>query len=188
MNITAHDHRFPALETERLLLRRLTSDDADFIFQHFSDPQVTQYLLDEPPLTDYEQALEIIEFYAQPAGKSYNRWGIVRRADDQLIGSCGYHKWERRCFRAELGYDLSPAYWGQGYMAEALTAVISHGFTGMALNRIDALVYPDNIRSVRLLQKLGFQIEGTLRDYFYLAGQFYDHHLLALLRRDWREQ
>lgn len=180
---TAND--FPALQTERLLLRHLVMEDVHFVFEHFRDPLVTQYLMDEPPLTEFAQAQAIIESYLEPEGKSYNRWAIVRKADHQVIGTCGYHKWAKTSFRAEIGYDLSPACWGQGYMSEALRAVIHHGFERMNLNRIDALVYVNNDKSLHLLQKLGFKQEGLLRDYFCLDGSFYDHHLLALLRREW---
>ena len=186
MNTTGSHTDFPPLETDRLILRPLTLKDTDFVFQHFSDPAVTRYLLDEPPLTERAQAQALIQFYLEPRGKTYNRWGIVRKADDRLIGTCGTHKWDRRHFRAEIGYDLSPNWWGQGYMAEALRAVIQNGFGRMGLNRIDALVYTENGRSIRLLQRLGFQEEGILRDYFCLNGRFYDHCLLSLLQREWR--
>jgi len=176
---------FPNLESKRLYLRQLTSSDADFVFQHFSNPSVTEYLMDEPPLTEPPQAQEIIEFYKDPELKSHNRWGIVLKSDNQIIGTCGYHKWAKRYFRAEIGCDLSPNFWGQGIMAEALRAAIKNGFETMGLNRIDALVYVENVRSVKLLQKLGFQKEGILRDYFYLNGKFYDHHLMALIKKDW---
>lgn len=176
---------FPALQTDRLILRQLTMEDVDFVFQHFHDPQVSQYLMDEPPVADHAQARAIIDFFLEPEDKTHNRWGIVRRADNQLIGTVGYHKWEKAYFRAEIGYDLSPDCWGQGYMTEALRAVIRHGFERLGLNRIDALVYIDNDRSVQLLQRLGFKKEGLLRDYFCLDGIFFDHFLLALLRREW---
>jgi [ribosomal protein S5]-alanine N-acetyltransferase len=186
MNAPSNGIHFPDLETERLFLRRLTSADAEFIYHHFSDPAVTQFLMDEPPLSEPVQAQGIIQFYQDPEGKTHNRWVIVCKQDNQLIGTCGYHKWDQRYFRAEIGYDLSPNSWGQGYMTEVLHAVIQNGFGRMGLNRIDALVYTENVRSMKLLQKLGFQKEGVLRDYFYLDGQFYDHYLLALLRREWK--
>ena len=176
---------FPALQTDRLVLRSLTMEDADFIFHHFRDPSVTQYLMDEPPVADYAEAQAIISFYLEPEGKTQNRWGIVRREDNRLIGTCGYHKWMKANFRAEIGYDLSPDCWGQGYMAEALHAMIRNGFERMELNRVEALVYVGNSRSLQLLRKLGFKQEGLLRDYFCLDGKFYDHYLFALLRREW---
>ncbi len=85
---------FPPLETERLHLRRLTLEDTDFVFRHFSDAAVNQYLMDEPPVTEYAQAEEIIQFYLEPAGKTYNRWVMVRKSDHHPIGTCGYHKWD----------------------------------------------------------------------------------------------
>lgn len=176
---------YPTLETERLLLRQITMDDLEFVFRHFSDPQVTQYLMDEPPVASHDEARAIIEFYLEPERKAHNRWGIVRKEDGQLIGTIGYHKWAKAFFRAEVGYDLSADSWGRGYMSEALAEVIRHGFEGMGLNRIDALVYAGNNASIRLLKRMGFQQEGLLRDYFCLNGVFYDHYLFALLRRDW---
>jgi ribosomal-protein-alanine N-acetyltransferase len=182
----AQCNNFPSLETERLLLRQMTLEDTDFVFRHFSDSTVTQYLMDEPPVTEYAQAQEIIQFYMEPEGKTHNRWGIIRKSGNQLIGTCGYHKWDKRYFRAEIGYDLSPGFWGQGYMTEALRVVISNGFERMRLNRIEALVYIKNDRSIQLLQRLGFKQEGILRDYFYVDGKFYDHYIFALLRREWK--
>jgi len=182
---TTNDNDFPSIETKRLLLRALAPEDIDFVFQHFSNPAVHRYLLDEPPVRDYAQAEEIIQFYATPKEKSYNRWVIVRKSDGEAMGTCGYHRWEKRFFRAEIGYDLSPSFWGQGYMTEALRAVISSGFEQMKLNRIEALVYTENDRSIRLLQNLGFVQEGLLRDYFYLNGEFYAHYVFSFLKREW---
>lgn len=178
-------YNFPPLETERLLLLPLTAEYTDFIFQHFSNAAVSQYLLDESPVTDYAQAEEIVQFYVDATGKPYNRWVMVQKADHQPIGTCGYHKWDKRNVRAEIGYDLNPDFWGQAYMTEALSAVITMGFEQMGLNRIEALVYVENKRSIRLLQRLGFKQEGVLRDYYYADAKFYDHGLFSLIRKDW---
>ena len=186
MTTTANHNNFPSLETERLILRQLKNEDTDFIFRHFSDTLVTQYLMDEPPVTEYEQAREIIQFYSEAAGKTRNRWVMILKSNNQPIGTCGYHKWEKRYFRAEIGYDLAPSFWGKGYMTEVLRVAISNGFERMGLNRIEALVYVGNDRSIRLLQRLGFEQEGMLRDYFCLDGKFHDHYLFALLKREWK--
>ncbi|MBK7201021.1 GNAT family protein [Candidatus Amarolinea dominans] len=180
------DNNFPTLETERLILRQMTLEDTDFVFQHFSDSAVSRYLMDEPPVTEYAQAQEIIQFYLEPEEGTHNRWLMVRKSDHRSIGTCGFHKWDKRYFRAEIGYDLSPSFWGQGYMIEALRAVIASGVEHMRLNRIDALVYIENDRSIQLLRRLGFKQEGVLRDYFCLDGKFYDHYLFALLQREWK--
>ena len=175
---------FPPLDTERLTLRNLTLDDIDFAFRHFGDPDVHRYLLDDDPVTSRDQAEEIVKFYLQPGGKSYNRWAIERKAGGVLMGTCGYHNWNKRDSRAEIGYDLSPEYWGQGYMTEALREVLRHGFEGMGLNRIQAVVHPDNSRSISLFEKFGFGKDGLLRQYHYSTGEHHDHLLYALLRQD----
>jgi len=177
---------FPNLQTNRYILRQLTLEDTDFVFQHFSNPQVTQYLMDEPPVADVEEAQTIIKFFKNPESKTHNRWGIMQKADHRLIGTCGFHKWDKAHLRAEIGYDLAPDCWGQGIMSEVLHTVIDNGFERMKINRIDAFVYIYNPPSIRLLQKLGFKQEGLLRDYFYLNGVFYDHFLFGLLRCDWQ--
>jgi len=176
---------FPALETSRLLLRPLNADDLDFVFQHFSDPVVCRYLLDEEPITTPEQAQAIIDFYLAPGTKPYNRWLIVRKLDQLPIGTCGFHRWQKAHQRAEIGYDLAYSAWKQGIMTEALNTVIQFGFDQMQLNRIEALVYPDNHASARLLERLNFRKEGVLRQYFRQGGVYYDHWLMALLKSEW---
>ena len=176
---------FPPLETERLLLKPLAVNDLDFVYQHFSDPAIYRYLVDEEPVSTCIQAQEIVDFYAQPMGKSYNRWVLVLKSEARAIGTCGYHLWDKRHHRAEIGYDLAQASWQQGFMTEALETVLSFGFDEMALNRVGAMVHPENEASLRLLAKLGFQMEGLLRDYYYQDGRFYDHWLLTLLKQEW---
>ena len=175
-------HTIPAhLETTRLFLRPLTMDDLDFVFAHFSHPDVYRYLMDEPPLTSQAEAGEIIQSYAEPEGKSYNRWLVVRKTDGARMGTCGFHRWDRRQRRTDIGYDLGSTFWGQGYMSEALQAMLVVAQEQMHVHRVDAMVYVGNEPSLRLLRRAGFEQEGVLRDYFYWQGQYYDHALLARL-------
>jgi [ribosomal protein S5]-alanine N-acetyltransferase len=175
---------FPSIETARLLLRPLAAGDLDFVFQHFSDPKVGRYLVDEEPLTTWAQAQEIVDFYVSPGARTYNRWVIVRKLDGQAIGTCGFHRWSKQHNHAEVGYDLTPPAWGQGIMTEAMTAVRDHGFARLKLNRIEALVHPDNAPSIRLLERLGFQKEGLLRQYCRQGDMYHDTWLLSLLRTE----
>lgn len=177
------DH-FPHLQTERLLLRALTPADLEFVYQHFTDPDVTRYLHDEEPIRTRQEAQEIVEFYTKPGFKPHNRWMILRKSDDRPIGTCGYHNWQKRHFRAEIGYDLDKALWNQGFMTEALVEVIEFGFRTMKLNRIEALVHPHNRASIRLLEKLHFQKEGFMRDYYFQGGIFHDSLIFSLLRKE----
>lgn len=175
----------PSLETSRLLLRPLSADDVDFVFEHFADPDVNRYLLDEESLTTHAQAQAIVDFYLAPGTKSYNRWIIVRKLDQLPIGTCGFHRWHAAHHRSELGYDLAKSSWKQGVMTEALSVVLQYGFEHMQLNRIEAFVYPDNDASIRLLERLGFCKEGLLRQCFRQGSVYYDHWLMALLKSDW---
>jgi len=148
---TAFD--FPEFQTDRLILREITLGDTAELFALFSDPQITKYM-DIDPLKRESEAADIIEFHFNDSGC---RWGIFDKATNRLIGTCGYHRWRKGVINtAEIGYDLSPAYWGQGVMKEALQEIISFGFTEMGLVIIEAEVEPENGRSINLLKKLGF--------------------------------
>lgn len=121
--------------------------------------------MDIAPCKDLSEAEEIIRFHLEDSGC---RWGLFDKRSGELVGTSGYHCWvtepERR---AEIGFDLSKAYWGFGYMTEALKPVLAYGFGPMNLERIEATVEPGNARSRRLLEKLGFQageelVEGLI--------------------------
>lgn len=173
----------PHLESERLMLRPLTPADLEFVYQHFSNPDITRYLHDEEPIRTREEAQAIVDFYTEPGIKPYNRWVIISKASGKPIGSCGYHNWRKRHFRAEIGFDLAKDCWNQGFMTEALSIAIEFGFVQMELNRIEALAHPQNLASIRLLEKLRFQNEGIHRDYYYQGGMFHDCLRYSLLRR-----
>jgi len=176
---------FPPLETDRLVLKSLSAEDLDFIYQHFSNPDIYRFLVDEEPISTRAQAQSIIDFYSEPTGKTFNRWVLVLKSVGRPIGTCGYHQWEKNHHRAEIGYDLEKSSWRQGLMTEVLEIVIDFGFEKMLLNRIGAMVHPENEASLRLLESLNFQKEGLLRDYYFQNGKFYDHWLLTLLKKEW---
>jgi [ribosomal protein S5]-alanine N-acetyltransferase len=176
---------FPVLETERFLLRETTPMDARDIFAVFSDEAVTRfYNLDT--FTDLDQARHVVESRRRrfDAGQGI-RWAIARKEDNHVIGSCGYQNWVRDWRKAELGYELGSAWWGQGIMTECLTEALRYGFKRMRLNRVEAMVVPGNDASVRVLQKLGFQEEGLLRQFGFWKGRFQDLRLFSLLAREW---
>jgi ribosomal-protein-alanine N-acetyltransferase len=177
---------FPRLETPRFTLRQIEMSDAEAIFRTFSDEAVMAYY-GELPHRSVEDSRALIRmqhvWYARREGI---RWGIARREDDVIIGSCGFHRFDEEFRRAETGYELGQAYWRQGIMSEALSAIIAFGFTTMELHRIEAVVDEDNERSKSLLRKLGFTHEGTLRQRFYFRDRFWDEHYFGLLADEWR--
>lgn len=169
------------LTTARLQLRPICREDTAFAIRHFTDPVVHRFMLDDEPITTAEQATAIVDFYVDTPGTTFNRWVLVRAADGEPLGTCGYHRWSRQHRKAEVGYDLSPAWHGQGYMHEALEAVLRHGVDQLGLHRVEALVAVANAPSVKLLQRLGFAREGLLRDSCFSGGRFHDDLLFAWL-------
>jgi len=174
---------FPEIETDRLLLREILPDDAPAVFHLFSDDQVTRYY-DLTTYTSLSQAEELVDFFDESFElERAIRWGIERKADGALVGTCGY-VWLRR-FRGEIGYELHSDYWRHGYMSEALDAILDFGFTEFGLNRIEALVMVDNAASAGLLRSLGFTQEGILRQHDFFKGEFHDMRLFSLLKQEY---
>lgn len=175
----------PTLETERLILRRLRIEDAKDIFEYACDPLVTQFTTwhEHQSLADSQLFLEsVIEEYKTNQAAT---WGIVHKGDNKLIGTCGFFHWNVDDSKAEVGYNLSRKYWNQGYMTEAVRAIITFGFETMLLNRIEALCQPENIASARVMEKVGMQFEGILRQEIFVKGTFQDSKIYSLLREEW---
>ncbi|MBN8486687.1 MAG: GNAT family N-acetyltransferase [Burkholderiales bacterium] len=111
---------------------------------------------------------------------------MARRQDDQAIGTVLLFKHDAASARLDLGYVLGRAHWRQGLAREALMAVIEQVFGPMGQRRIEAEVNPDNTASNALLQRLGFTLEGRLRQRYTGKEQIYDIHLWGLLASDLR--
>lgn len=181
MNMSQVSDVFPVLETERFMLRRITLEDAKELYDYFSKDEVTEYY-DLDSFTDIQQAINLIERWDERfKGKKSIRWGIARREDNVLIGSCGYHNWAHKHYKAEIGYEISPLYWRQGVMTEVLKPIVAYGFEHMNLHRVEALYDPSNIASKKTLAKAGFKVEGLLRESFYEKGRFVDAEICSLL-------
>ena len=174
------------LQTERLHLRPLVAADAPALMEIFSDPRVTRYW-STPPWAGLEQARGFIE-RSQEATRSGEalRLGVTRAGADLLIGQCTLFSLSAQSRRAEVGYSMRADAWGQGYMHEALCALLDHGFGAMQLNRVEADIDPRNAASARSLERLGFAREGLLRERWIVAGEISDTALYGLLASDWQ--
>jgi ribosomal-protein-alanine N-acetyltransferase len=173
---------FPTLETERLILREITTEDAKAIFSSFSNDEVTRYY-GQDSMESIEEAEKIIDiFETNYVEKRGIRWGIQRKDDQEVIGTIGFHAWFHKHKRAEIGYEIHPEYWRNGYTREALLEIISYGFDEMELTRIGAVVFTENEASNNLLTKIGFNQEGILKDYMYQNGKPHDTYIYSLLR------
>ncbi|QDX93947.1 GNAT family N-acetyltransferase [Brevibacterium sp. JNUCC-42] len=179
-----NDRTFPKLETERLILRQLQPSDAPAMFHYFSKDEVMKYY-DLETFTELQQAENIIsQFGERYQAKQGIRWGITRKTDDVVIGTCGYHNVNKEHSKAEIGYELSPEFWQQGIMSEAIQAIVAFGFAKWNLNRIEAFIDPENEGSRRLLTKTGLREEGLLKEYFFEKGNFVDAVIFAILRKE----
>ena len=168
-----------AIETDRLYLRRLTVDDAPAMYNNWaSDPEVTRYLTWKPH-ADVEETRGILAAWAGQYGKAdFYMWGIVLRQTGELIGNISVVDIQqaRRC--VELGYCEGRAFWGRGYMTEALRAVCAYLFTHTDVERIAACHHVENPASGRVMKKAGLLFEGIAR----LAGIDGDGQLCDLAR------
>jgi ribosomal-protein-alanine N-acetyltransferase len=178
---------YPKLETRRLLLRQMDENDTAEVLNLFSSQDITRFM-DISPLSSLDEAKEIIEWGNQQFEKFKGfRLGIIHKENCMLIGTCGINEWvQLRGNRAEIGYDLLKAYWGKGYMREALNALLDYAFEQLQVHRIEAMVDPLNTRSQRLLEKMGFTKEGTLRDYAYWKGEFQSESVYSMLEHEWK--
>ena len=177
---------FPRLQTRRLLLRRITLEDAPAVFQFRSDPEGQRY--NDGVMSRLEQSTELITKLADGyREQTMLEWGVtLQGGDDTVLGIFGYANWSQIHQRAEIGFCLRRDHWRQGLGEEALHAIIAFGFQAMNLNRIHACTWAENLPSVQLLEKLGFHREGLLRDEYWEEGTFHDEALYALLQREYR--
>ncbi len=176
----------PTLHTARLLLRPFTETDTDTVFALNSNPHVLRYW-DAPPWKERAQAERFIvrckEMEQEGSGA---RLAIERKTDRRFIGWCSFIEWNPEYRSAMLGYCLEEAAWGQGFATEAASSLLSWAFDTLDLNRVHSQADTRNIASGRVLEKLGFVLEGTLREDCIVDGEVSDSWVYGLLRREWK--
>jgi len=152
------------LETERLILRKFTKEDAEAVFRNWaSDDEVTKYLT-WPTHRSVEASAWYMDFCLESYKKddSY-QWGIELKETGELFGNISVVRMNEDVDSVELGYVIGRRFWGNGYTTEAVKAVIRFLFEEVGANRIAARHDPNNPNSGRVMQKAGMQYEGTLR-------------------------
>jgi RimJ/RimL family protein N-acetyltransferase len=176
----------PTLRTARLRLRPFTSADADALFALQSNASVLRYW-DAPPWTDRSRADRFIAACEQMEEEgSGARVALDRVSDGAFIGWCSLTRWNPDFRSASMGYCLAEAAWGQGYATEAGRALLQWAFDALDLNRVQAEADTRNVASARVLEKLGFVREGTLREDCIVNGDVSDSWVYGLLRREWQ--
>ncbi len=176
---------FETIETERLILRKLTPSTYRQIFETLSDAEIMKTL----GLAD-EEALHKEKQKQQNGLSTYNRsfvnFQILDKESKQILGACGFHTWYTEHARAEIGYALTNEDTkAKGMMSEAMKAVLHYGFEHMRLNRVEAMIGPNNIPSLKLAAKFGFTEEGKLRSHYCKKGNIEDSVVFGLLREEY---
>lgn len=175
------------LTTERCILKQITTDDIQEVYEIYSDELAMKYMQSDA-INSIEQAQDLINKWKQlfTNGHGY-RWGIFYKDKaDKLIGTIALHYWDKKSNRIELGADLLRSQWNKGLAYEVTKAVITFAFISLEVNRLELRCDPRNIASVKIANKLSFTYEGTLRDYVYVDGKGYlDESVYSLLRKEY---
>ena len=150
------------LETDRLQLREYVEEDAEAFFRLNTDPDVLRFVPDKP-LLNVEQARQILIDHPIADYRKYGfgRGACILKSTGEQIGFAGL-KYLEELGEVDVAYRLMPSYWGQGLATEAALASVRFGFADLDLKRIIGLVMPENIASVRVLEKIGLRyVDGV---------------------------
>ncbi len=176
----------PTLETARLRLRPFNDTDADDLFTLHSNANILRFW-DAPAWNDRGRAEKFIIASHQKAEEATGvRLAVERVADGAFIGWCSLHGWNPDFRSASLGYCYTDTAWGLGYATEAACGLLQWAFDTLDLNRVQAEVDTRNMASARVLEKLGFLLEGTLREDCIVNDEVSDSWVYGLIRREWK--
>ncbi len=168
------------------LLDLKLQDDASY-FEMMSDPEVTKYMSDEDLPKSVEDARNDVKFWGSLFYRKYGvYWKIAFEDSNELIGTVGLNMLSKYNKRAEISYDLKQKYWRQGIMKRVLSNVLLFAFQRMHLERIEARTMLENEPSRKLLEKMGFKLEGILRKYRLIRAVHEDITLYSLMRDELR--
>ena len=172
---------FPTLTTNRLVLRKITIDDAPEMFFMRTDDRVMKYI-ERPRPKSIDETIAFINMINEEEKKNnLITWGIALKNESKLIGTVCFLRFQKENYRIELGYALHPGYWNKGIMNEVLSVVIDYGFKEMKAHSIEANINPENTASQKLLEKNKFIREGFYKENFFWEGQFLDTAIYSLL-------
>ncbi len=175
----------PDLYTDRLLLRRLRHGDVYDVNEYACLEEVPRYLLWTPHL-NLRETQGYLEFMLKRYRKGlHSDWGVTLSDSGKVIGTCGFTAVDLQNESCELGYVLSPAYWGKGYMDEAFAAVLRVAFGTLKAHRVTLRILEHNVPSVRFALRHGFRLEGKAIDALLVKGKYRTVCYYALLREEY---
>ena len=172
------------IETARLVLRPLCEEDAEDAVALARNEELAQ-MAGRPPATSSDAGVaHFRESLERQARGELFVWTLRRRDDRIFVGALSLRSVDRAPHALSLGCEMLPSFWGHGYMAEAVRAVVAHAFSAMGKHRIEAMTSPDNGPSQRVLERVGFVKEGILRGAHARDGQFSDNVVYSRLATD----
>jgi RimJ/RimL family protein N-acetyltransferase len=173
------------ITTERLVLRRFRPADAPVLAEYRSDPEVARYQSWDAPFPLLRAETAVANFIASDADRAgWFQYAIERAEDRRLIGDVGVHLHDN-LLQAELGFTLAREHQKQGYAAEAVRAVLDRLFRLQGLHKVTGECDARNTASAGLMERLGFTLEGRLRQQTYIKGEWTDDLLYGLLSTEW---
>lgn len=175
------------IKTERLLLREFVAEDWRAVYAYQNDPRYLEfYEWEHRREQDVKNFVQRFIEQQQEAPRLKYQLAIVLPNSNKVIGNIGIRKREVKAYHAELGYELDPREWHNGYATEAATAMLKFAFEELHLHRVMARVNANNHNSIRLLEKLGMRQEGRLREEEFFKGRYWDTLVYAILEEEWR--
>lgn len=175
------------LTTPRLHLREFVGEDWPAVLAYLSDPRYLRYYeWEQRTKADAREFVQRFVRWQTESPRLKFQLAITLPGDGRLIGNCGVRMAEAGAQEAELGYEIAPDCWGQGYATEAAWAMVEFGVGTLGLHRIWAQCVAENAASQRVLAKLGLRLEGRLRESQWFKGRWWDTLLYGILEDEWR--
>ncbi|UQZ37418.1 GNAT family N-acetyltransferase [Paenibacillus sp. PK3_47] len=177
---------FERITTDRLIIRTLEMKDKDAFFKYRAMPEVYKFQSWKPEeIGEVEKFISGNMAVVPNTGGSWLQVAICSK-DGQLLGDIGIHFMDDG-FQIEVGYTLSPEFQGKGYASEAVRAVIGYLFNGLGKHRITASVDPGNLKSIKLLENMGFRKEAHFIKSYRMNNEWFDDCVYAILNNEWKE-
>ena len=173
------------LETERLILRKITSHDASDMYEYACRPETSKYLLWSPhtSLTATKNVIEAMR--SDYAAERFFDFAIICKENMKMIGTVGFTSYDEKNQCAEAGYVINPDYWYKGIAAEALSAILNFAFCEIGVNRVEARYMVENVNSRKVMEKCQMTYEGCFRSKIFVKGEFRDVGVCSILSSEY---